>query len=46
MRKEHIADWITAHNSRGESLKSDNFERLPAQVTDNIATTTYRDRLV
>jgi hypothetical protein len=42
VRKEHISDWITAHNSSGESLKSANLERLPAQVTDNIALITYR----
>jgi ketosteroid isomerase-like protein len=46
VRKDHITDWITAHTTKGESLKSYTLERLPVQVIDNIATTTYRVRLV
>lgn len=43
-RKDQITDWITAHTSKGETLKSYNLERLAVQVTDNFATTTYRVR--
>ncbi|MGA7400215.1 MAG: nuclear transport factor 2 family protein [Candidatus Sulfotelmatobacter sp.] len=42
LRKDHITDWIAAHTSKEESLKSYNLERLSAQVTNNITTTTYR----
>ena len=44
-RKDQITNWITAHTSKGESLKSYELERLTTQVTDNVATTTYRVRL-
>jgi ketosteroid isomerase-like protein len=46
LRKDHITDWITAHTSKGESLKSYDLEPLATQVTGNIATTTYRVRLI
>lgn len=42
LRKDHITDWITAHTSKGETLKSYDLERLTTQVTGDIATTTYR----
>ena len=42
LRKEHITDWITAHTSKDEALKSYNLERLTTQVTGNFATVTYR----
>lgn len=41
-RKEQITEWVTAHTSKGETLKSYEVERLKAQVTDNYATVTYR----
>jgi len=44
--KDHITDWITAHTSKGESLKSYSLERLLTEATDNVATTTYRVRMV
>jgi ketosteroid isomerase-like protein len=46
LRKDHITDWMVAHTSKGESLKPYNLERLSVQVTDNIATSAYRVRLV
>lgn len=45
-RKEQITEWITAHTSKGETLKSYDVERLKAQVTDNYATVTYRVHLI
>jgi ketosteroid isomerase-like protein len=45
LRKDHITDWITAHTSMGETLKSYDLEPLTAQVTGNVTTTTYRVRL-
>src|ERR1700751_725128 len=42
--KEKITEFITAHTSKGESLKSYDLESLKAQVTDNYATVTYRVR--
>ena len=45
LRKDHITDWITAQTSKGMSLQSYDLEPLTAQVTDNVATTTYRARL-
>ena len=45
VRKDHITDWITSRTSKGESLKSYDLERLTTQVTDNLATVTYRVRL-
>ena len=45
VRKDHITDWITTHTSKGETLKSYDLERLTTQVTDNLATVTYRVRL-
>ena len=45
LRKDHITDWITAHTSKGETLKSYDLERLTTQVTGDIATTTYRVRI-
>jgi ketosteroid isomerase-like protein len=44
--KDHITDWITAHIAKGESLKSFHLERLPMQILDNTATTTYRTSMV
>jgi len=44
VRKDHITDWITTHTSKGEILKSYDLERLTTQVTDNLATVTYRVR--
>lgn len=46
MGKDHITDWITAHTSKGESLKSYSLTRLLVQMTENVATTTYRVRMV
>jgi ketosteroid isomerase-like protein len=43
VRKAHITDWMTAHASKGETLKYD-LERLTVQVTGNLATATYRIR--
>ena len=40
--KEHITDWITVHEKKGETLKSYDVEQLSIQVTGNVATTTYR----
>ena len=45
LRKDHITDWITAHTSKGETLKSYDLERLTTQVTGDIATTSYRVRI-
>jgi ketosteroid isomerase-like protein len=45
-RKEQITEWVTAHTSKGETLKSYEVERLKAQVTDNYATVTYRVHLI
>jgi ketosteroid isomerase-like protein len=42
VRKEHITDWITAHTSKGEILKSYDLERLEAQQTGDDVTVTYR----
>ena len=43
-RKAQITDWITTHTSRGERVKEYQLERLKVQVTNNLATTTYRIR--
>jgi ketosteroid isomerase-like protein len=43
-RKAHITDWITAHTSQGERLKSYSLEPLTVQVSGDFATTTYRLR--
>jgi ketosteroid isomerase-like protein len=45
VRKDHITDWITAHTSIGETLKSADIERLEAQATGAYVTVTYRARL-
>ena len=45
LRKDRITDWITAHTSKSETLKSYDLERLTLQVTGDIATTTYRIRM-
>ena len=45
VRKEHITDWITAHTSIGETLKSYDLERLVAQATGDYVTVTYRVRM-
>ncbi len=44
-RKAQITDWITARTTKGETLKSYDLEPLKVQLTDNIATTTYRIRM-
>jgi ketosteroid isomerase-like protein len=46
LRKAQITKWITDHNSKGESLKSYELERLILQQTNALVTTTYRVRLV
>jgi ketosteroid isomerase-like protein len=43
-RKDHITDWITAHTSIADRLKTYDLERLTVQVTGDLATTTYRVR--
>lgn len=43
-RKAQITDWITVHTGKGETFKLDKLERLAIQVTDNLATVTYRVR--
>ncbi|MDE3200971.1 MAG: nuclear transport factor 2 family protein [Acidobacteriota bacterium] len=45
-RKAHITDWITMHTSKGEHLKSYALERIFVQVSGDMATTTYRARIV
>jgi ketosteroid isomerase-like protein len=45
VHKEHITDWIAAHTSNGESLKSYDLERLAAQTTSNYVTVAYRTRM-
>lgn len=40
-----ITDWITAHTSNGESLKSYDLERLAAQATSNYVTVAHRARM-
>ena len=40
--KENITDWITAHTSKGETLKSYKIDRLAAQATGNHMTVAYR----
>jgi ketosteroid isomerase-like protein len=42
VRKEHITDWIAAHSSSGETLKSYDLERRAAQTTGNHVTVAYR----
>jgi ketosteroid isomerase-like protein len=42
LRKAHSADWIIEHTSKGEHLVSYTLERLTVQVSDDMATTTYR----
>ncbi len=44
LRKDHITDWITAHTSKGENLKSFTLDELSIQVTGDVATTAYRIR--
>lgn len=41
-RKAHITDWIAAHTSKGETLKSYDLERLAAQATGDYVTVAYR----
>jgi ketosteroid isomerase-like protein len=45
VHKEHITDWIAAHTSIGETLKSYDLERLAAQATGNHVTVAYRIRM-
>jgi ketosteroid isomerase-like protein len=45
-RKAHITDWITNRTNKGQTLKSYKLERLVVQVTDNLATTTYRSHAI
>ena len=40
--KDHITEWIAAHTSRGETLKSYDLERLAAQVSGEHVTVAYR----
>jgi ketosteroid isomerase-like protein len=42
VHKEHITDWIGAHTSLGEALKSYDLERLTSQVTGDYVTVAYR----
>jgi ketosteroid isomerase-like protein len=42
VHKEHITDWIAAHTSLGETLKSYDLERLATQVTGDYVTVAYR----
>jgi ketosteroid isomerase-like protein len=42
VRRDHITDWITAHTSAGETLKSYELERLAAQATGDDVTLAYR----
>ena len=42
VRKERITDWITAHTSTGEMLKSYDLQRLAAQASGDHVTVTYR----
>jgi len=44
VRKEHITDWIIAHTSKGETLKSYELERLAAQALGDQMTVAYRIR--
>jgi hypothetical protein len=41
-RKANITDWISAHASKGETLKAYKIERLVAQATGNHVTVAYR----
>jgi len=45
VRKEHITDWITAHTSAGETLKSYDLQRLAAQASGDYVTVAYRVRM-
>lgn len=45
VRKDHITNWMAAHTSKGETLKSYDLERLTTQVTENVVTVTYRIRM-
>jgi len=45
VHKDHITDWITAHTSVGETLKSYDLERLAARATGDYVTVAYRVRL-
>jgi ketosteroid isomerase-like protein len=42
VRKERITDWIAAHTSTGETLKSYDLQRLAAQASGDHVTVTYR----
>jgi hypothetical protein len=42
VHKGHITDWIGAHTSLGEALKSYDLERLASQVTGDYVTVAYR----
>jgi ketosteroid isomerase-like protein len=45
VHRDHITDWITAHTSVGETLRSYEVERLAAQASANYVTVAYRVRL-
>jgi len=45
VRKERITDWIAAHTSTGETLKSYELQRLAAQASGDHVTVTYRVRM-
>jgi ketosteroid isomerase-like protein len=44
--RAQITDWITAHTSKGETLKSYEIEHLAVEVIDNLTTVTDRVRFV
>lgn len=41
VRKDHIADWITAQTSKGLVFKVGEFKPAAIQITGNVATTYY-----
>ncbi len=45
VRKEHITDWIAAHTSAGETLKSYELERIADQHNGDYVTVAYRIRM-
>jgi ketosteroid isomerase-like protein len=45
VHKDHITDWITAHTSVGETLRSFDLERLAASASGEYVTVAYRVRM-
>jgi|SRR5579871_1251535 len=45
VHKDHITDWITAHTSVGETLKTFDLERLAASASREYVTVAYRVRM-